>query len=207
VMRVVVAFVAGLLLCLSAPAVAGSGPLAVAYDHGTAGTAVGLRSDGGSVRPPNTPVTTYTTYTTSTSSPRVGSGTGTTRGPAQPSTVEFSLLQPGQVAANTASKFGNLTHASSGIAPYSSQRLMTAGPCGAIKAHHLVEKRFAAVMGRNTADMAAIVVTRAEHEVFTNAWRQAIPYGSRNVTPNMVNNAARDIYRDYPEILQALGLG
>lgn len=55
--------------------------------------------------------------------------------------------------------------------------------------------------------MAAIVVTRAEHQVFTNAWKQAIPYGSRNVTPNMVNNAARDIYSDYPEILKASELG
>lgn len=49
--------------------------------------------------------------------------------------------------------------------------------------------------------------TRAEHQVFTNAWRQAIPHGSRNVTPNMVNNTARNIYSDYPEILRALGLG
>jgi hypothetical protein len=111
------------------------------------------------------------------------------------------------VAANAASKFGSLTHASAGIAPYSTQRLITAGQGGAIQAHHLVEKRFAAVMGQNTADMSAIVVTRAEHQVFTNAWRQAIPYGSRNVTPGMVNNAARTIYRDYPEILRALGLG
>lgn len=71
----------------------------------------------------------------------------------------------------------------------------------------MIEKWFAAVMGQNTAEMSSIVVTRAEHQVFTNAWRQAIPYGSRNVTPSMVNNAARTIYRDYPEILQALGLG
>jgi len=62
-------------------------------------------------------------------------------------------------------------------------------------------------MGQTPRNMSAIVVTRIEHRVFTNQWRQAIPYGSRNVTPNMVNNAARNIYRDYPEILQALGLG
>ncbi len=121
--------------------------------------------------------------------------------------VQVELVVATGVAANTASRFGNLTHASSGIAPYSTQRLITAGQGGATQAHHLVEKRFAAVMGQNTADMSAIVVTRAEHQVFTNAWRQAIPYGSRNVTPGMVNNAARNIYRDYPEILQALGLG
>ncbi len=61
-------------------------------------------------------------------------------------------------------------------------------------------------MGQNPANMPSVVVTQAEHQVFTNAWRAAIPYGSRNVTPSMVNDAARSIYRDYPEILNALGL-
>ncbi|MCR6712221.1 MAG: hypothetical protein NVV57_05790 [Demequina sp.] len=109
--------------------------------------------------------------------------------------------------ATGASKFGELTHAAEGIAPYSTQRLVTAGHGGEIQAHHLIEKRFADVMGGNTSDWASIVVTRSEHQAFTNAWRQAIPYGTRNVTPAMVNNAARDIYGYYPEVGQALGVG
>lgn len=111
------------------------------------------------------------------------------------------------VAANTGSRFGSLTHSSSGIAPYSTQRMLTAGNGGSIQAHHLVEQRFADVMGQAVGDMPSIVVTQAEHQVFTNAWRAEIPYGSRNVTPTQVNGAARRIYADYPEILQALGLG
>jgi hypothetical protein len=64
-------------------------------------------------------------------------------------------------------------------------------------------------MGGGTNGWPAVVVTRAEHQEFTNAWRQAIPYGSgtRNATPAQVEGAAQQIYADYPEILQALGLG
>lgn len=54
--------------------------------------------------------------------------------------------------------------------------------------------------------MPSIVVTRGEHQVFTNAWRQAIPYGSRNITRSQVDDAARRIYAEYPEILKELGL-
>lgn len=120
---------------------------------------------------------------------------------------ELSAFERWQVAANTGSKFGSLTHAADGIAPYSTQRLITAGQGGAIQAHHLIEKRFADVMGQSVRDMPSIVVTRAEHQVFTNAWRAEIPYGSRNVMPSQVNDAARRIYADYPEILRGLGLG
>jgi hypothetical protein len=42
------------------------------------------------------------------------------------------------------------------------------------------------VMGQKSGDMASVAVTRAEHQVFTNAWRQAIPYwaeGHRDGNP------------------------
>ncbi len=54
------------------------------------------------------------------------------------------------------------------------------------------------------------VVTRAEHQQFTNAWRQAIPHGPSGTgmaTRAQVEAAARQIYADYPQILRALGLG
>ncbi|MDX8036021.1 DNRLRE domain-containing protein [Lentzea sp. BCCO 10_0856] len=108
-----------------------------------------------------------------------------------------------------ASKFSQLTHASEGIKPYSVQRTVTAGHKGAIQAHHLIEKRFARQMGGNTDDWATIVLTRSEHQVFTNAWRQAIPTGPGGTalaSRAQIENAARRIYADYPEILKALGL-
>jgi hypothetical protein len=58
------------------------------------------------------------------------------------------------------------------------------------------------------ASSLAQALTQTEHQVFTNAWRSAIPYGEGtiNATREQVINAARQIYRDYPEILNALGL-
>ena len=41
----------------------------------------------------------------------------------------------------------------------------------------LIEQRFAAVMGQAPGDMPSIAVTNTEHQVFTNAWHQAISYG------------------------------
>jgi hypothetical protein len=51
-------------------------------------------------------------------------------------------------------------------------------------------------------------VSPAEHQAFTNAWRQVIPYGqgTANATRQQVLDAARQIYSRYPEILKALGL-
>jgi hypothetical protein len=77
-----------------------------------------------------------------------------------------------------------------------------------LQAHHLIEQRFAGLMGQNARQMASIAATKAEHQAFTNAWRQAIPYGqgTANATQQQVLDAARQIYSGYPEILNALGL-
>lgn len=77
-----------------------------------------------------------------------------------------------------------------------------------LQAHHLYEKRFANILGVNAREMESIAASKAEHQVFTNAWRKAIPYGegTANATLEQVNNAARQIYKNYPEILKALGL-
>jgi len=123
---------------------------------------------------------------------------------------EGSVSLSGRVAANGVSKFGSLSHSSAGIAPFRTQRAITAGQRGEIQAHHLIERRFARQIGGNTDDYwATIVVTRSEHQVFTNAWRQAIPYGAgtRTASRAQIEGAARQIYADYPEILRALGLG
>jgi hypothetical protein len=103
---------------------------------------------------------------------------------------------------NTLSKADNY-----GIWPYRTLRADLAGT--GLVAHHLIEQRFAAVMGQNAGDMASIAVTDAEHQAFTNAWRAAIPYGPRGTgmaTRVQVEDAARQIYADYPDILKALGL-
>ena len=87
--------------------------------------------------------------------------------------------------------------------------------------HHLIEQRFvgnSAVqnwLGSSTAAWKSIVLTPQEHQVFTNAWRQMIGYGNTNgslgvntssATLTDIKEAARQIYVNYPEILEALGL-
>jgi hypothetical protein len=102
---------------------------------------------------------------------------------------------------------GRLSQAAKyGLQPYS--KLQNALKGTGLQVHHLLEKRFAGVLGQKASQMLSAAVTKAEHQVFTNAWRQAIPYGqgTANATKDQVLNAARQIYKDYPEILKALGL-
>jgi len=75
------------------------------------------------------------------------------------------------------------------------------------QAHHLIEKRFTDLVGTPARSMMAMAVTPAEHQVFTNAWRSAFPFGAgtRGATVEAVQAAASEIYRNYPFILNALG--
>ncbi|CAA9194595.1 hypothetical protein [Flavobacterium collinsii] len=61
--------------------------------------------------------------------------------------------------------------------------------------------------------MEAIAVTAEEHQIFTNAWRAEIGYKSdkalirtTNATKDQIQSAAKKVYKDYPQILKALGL-
>lgn len=64
-----------------------------------------------------------------------------------------------------------------------------------------------------TAVTASIVLTKEEHQVFTNAWRKEIGYLNdkadiitRSALRPDVERTARIVYKDFPEILTALGL-
>ncbi len=114
--------------------------------------------------------------------------------------------------ARVSAAFGRLTLASEyGIAEYSALRALTKGT--GVEVHHLIEQRFATLLGQTAKNMPSIVVTKAEHLVFTKAWRAEIGYAGQKVTTTTLNAtkaqveaAARKIYKDYPEILKALGL-
>ena len=56
--------------------------------------------------------------------------------------------------------------------------------------------------------MLSVVLTKEEHQVFTNAWQAAIPRGAgtANATREQVMASARRIYANYPAILKSLGL-
>ncbi len=91
-----------------------------------------------------------------------------------------------------------------------------------VEIHHLVEKRFAGNVnvakwiGSKTDDFKSIVLTAKEHDQFTQAWKLAIGYDTKaagwtgyrtsTVPLDVVKKVAKIIYKDYPEILTALGL-
>ena len=79
------------------------------------------------------------------------------------------------------------------------------GTGSGLHVHHLIEKRFAGVVGQNSREMLSIVLTETEHAEFTRSWRELIPCGTQ-ATKNEVENAARVVYKDHPDILNALGL-
>lgn len=69
------------------------------------------------------------------------------------------------------------------------------------------------MFGKAENEIASVVSTKEEYQIFTNAWREKIEYeGSKaatttlNATREQVENTAREIYKDYPEILKHLGL-
>ena len=131
----------------------------------------------------------------------IGSASGSTDAP-RPETDAGVAADAGAGGFGALSKAGDF-----GVWPYRTFRADLSGT--GLEAHHLIEQRFAGAMGQSASDMASVAVTKADHQAFTNAWRQAIPSGegTANATPAQIHSAARQIYADYPDILSALGLG
>jgi hypothetical protein len=66
-------------------------------------------------------------------------------------------------------------------------------------------------MGGDPRMKLTVAVTEAEHQKFTNAWREKIPYGNNGTWSSAVQRAeiikaARKVYEGYPAILKALDL-
>ncbi len=131
----------------------------------------------------------------------------------------------------TSTAFSNLKHAKKyGIKSYKElgktfKELGLSLNKKGVERHHLIEKRFVNQMkqklGENTDDWLCIIVektnkaTNSEHYRFTKAWREAIGinnkagttgYHTGNATYNVIIKTAKDIYKDYPEILKVLKL-
>lgn len=76
------------------------------------------------------------------------------------------------------------------------------------------EQRFAHILGVKPNEMASIVVTPEEHAKFTKLWRSRIGYDGDvkvdvttvNATVEKVIQAAKEVYKDYPEIIKSLNL-
>jgi hypothetical protein len=101
--------------------------------------------------------------------------------------------------------YGGLQHAADyGVDTYKglSKSLKGTG----LQAHHIVEKRLVNAIG--IADhklMKSVAVTKAEHQAFTNPWRQVIPFGTdySTLSKDYIWEAAQEIYKDAPELMKA----
>jgi len=93
-----------------------------------------------------------------------------------------------------------------GIKSYNDLRAAISGT--GLGAHHLIEKRFADLLGLDPGSIPSIALTRQEHQAFTNAWRDLIGYSTDNkklttlnATADDVWAAAQKIYAKHPELL------
>jgi hypothetical protein len=53
--------------------------------------------------------------------------------------------------------------------------------------------------------MLSVRLSKSDHLKYTNAWRKHIPYGTeyKTLDINRVIDAAKEIYKDAPELLKA----
>jgi hypothetical protein len=76
--------------------------------------------------------------------------------------------------------------------------------------HHIIEGRFAKIIGKEPGEILSVVLPDGLHDVFTAAWRDAIGYvgdkvetTTANATVQKILEAAKIIYKNYPELLEA----
>lgn len=121
-----------------------------------------------------------------------------------------SVISKGADIVSDAKGLASLKVASEfGVDSYSNLRksvINTYGKGSNLEVHHLIEKRFVKNTGINPNSMKSIVVTKEEHRLFTNEWRKLIPYNTKKVSESEIKAAAKQVYKDYPDILKALGL-
>ena len=92
-----------------------------------------------------------------------------------------------------------ITSPANGIDTYSNLRLLNKGTENQV--HHIIEKRFANSLGiTNTNDVLSVTLSRAEHQVFTNAWRSVLPYGQQFSKLQIIQGAVK-VYSKSPKLL------
>ena len=96
--------------------------------------------------------------------------------------------------------WGDLSRAADfGFKTYRDMRDAIAGT--GLHAHHIIEKRLLDVVIDIT-----VAVTKAEHQIFTNLWRNEIAYGLGTHSKATVWEAAQVVYKHHPIILDQVRL-
>ena len=70
-----------------------------------------------------------------------------------------------------------------------------------VEIHHIVEKRFAALLGKSENEMMSVALEKGFHQnVVTQRWKNAISYGQEYIifTKNQLIAAAEKVYFDMP---------
>ena len=109
-----------------------------------------------------------------------------------------------RIADGFAEGFGALSKAKEyGIKGYKALKKALAGT--GLEAHHIIEKRLVKHLDIDIDNMLSVAVTKTEHQQFTNAWRAAFAYGMdySTLTVDDIWDVAQEIYKDYPEVLEA----
>ena len=93
------------------------------------------------------------------------------------------------------------------IGKYNELRKLAQGT--GLQVHHIIEQRFAPLLGSNPLNWPSVVLSPEEHQAITNAWRALIPYSNsasnlntNTATVQDVWNAALQIYSSYPQLLE-----
>jgi len=88
---------------------------------------------------------------------------------------------------------------------YANLKKTTAGM--GLEVHHIVEKRFLpAINMANPNSMLSVALSKAEHQIYTNAWRAAFPYGQQvygDIAKSELWKVAQKIYENFPELMEA----
>lgn len=73
---------------------------------------------------------------------------------------------------------------------------------GRIEIHHIVEKRFATVVGKSQSEIASVAIDKKLHQTITKRFRQACPIGTdySRLSKKQLRNIVKKVYRDMPAL-------
>lgn len=73
---------------------------------------------------------------------------------------------------------------------------------GKIEIHHIVEKRFATVLGKSQSEIASVAIDKKLHQKITKRFRQACPTGIdySRLSKKQLKKIVKKVYRDMPAL-------
>ena len=81
-------------------------------------------------------------------------------------------------------------------------KLFKGQKAGKIEIHHIVEKRFANIVGKPKNEMAAVAIDKKLHKIITKRFRAECPPGTdySKMSRKKLRNIVKKVYRDMPAL-------